>query len=233
MRKTKMIGVSLIVISAVSLLGCNESSPSESTVEKQVKQHYASCGLMTVHDFKKVNGFLQQDGSYVVPVKYTLKLRPSEKASQLVDEYKSKRAELDARVAENKAILEDLTPQIKTRFDDRTAKCGSTRGDNKTGNPECEDAKKTLDDFAAENHWQERFNERPALANQVLTLSMSYRDKIEEAFNHDCKLIAFGGVLGGYFHANKDILENYQKEFTSNAEVDVTLIESDNGWVIK
>jgi len=89
MRKAKMIGVSLIVISTVSLVGCDESSPSESTVEKQVKQEYAACNLASIHDFKKLNGYPQQDGSYLVDVQYKIVVTPTSLNEDKYKEYAS------------------------------------------------------------------------------------------------------------------------------------------------
>jgi hypothetical protein len=224
----------LTLLAAVMLSGCNESSPSESTVEKQITAQYGNCALLSVHGFKKINGYPQQDGSYVVSVKYTLKLEPSSKAKQLADEYEAKHTDIVARATESRRpFVEELQPKMDALQADMAKKCGSRTGENLTGNPECAEAKKTIDDFVAETNWNQRATEAQSLVNQANAFPQTYRDQVEQAFIHDCRMIALGGVMDGYFGASHDRIENYSKEFTATMEGNLRFINSDNGWVIK
>jgi|GEM_PF-5348013 len=223
----------LAILTAVILTGCNESSPSESTVEKQISQQYARCSLMSVRDFTKINGFPQKDGTYIVSVKYSLRLQPSSKASRLAEEYLAKQADLDRRIAENKRVIDDaVMPRAKQLVADRNQKCGSRNGDNKTGSPDCEAAKQAIEDLSTEVHWKDLVKDKDELAAELSTLTQAYPNKITEAFNHDCPMVALGGVLDGYFGASRNDFRNYTKEFTTKIEGNIKLVNSDNGWVM-
>ena len=69
-----LLGVTLIIL---ALVGCSDSTPSESQMKKQISSLYASCPLISVTNFQKSNGMLQKDGSYVAAIKYTLTLSPT------------------------------------------------------------------------------------------------------------------------------------------------------------
>jgi len=58
------------------LTGCGPSVPSKSEAKTVVEHVFANCPLVQIGNFSKVNGIAQQDGSYLVSVKFTVKISP-------------------------------------------------------------------------------------------------------------------------------------------------------------
>ncbi|MBC7907533.1 MAG: hypothetical protein H7Y60_12415 [Rhodospirillaceae bacterium] len=61
---------------------CSESSPSESTIKKELSRKYTpneACKIFSLSGVEKINGFHQTDGSYVVSVKFKVFYSPTNK----------------------------------------------------------------------------------------------------------------------------------------------------------
>jgi len=241
MRRSS-ITVLPLILAGMTLAGCNESSPSESTVEKQIANQYSNCLPMSVRDFQKINGFPQKDGSYIVSVKYTLLLKPTEKAANYADEYKVKDKEVDdslnglnARAEQIKnTIQNDLSPNVlpkmKILFDDRDQKCGSLNGVNKTGNPECEASKEAIKNYDVESHWSKTIKERDDIDRQIQLITddkRSLRNKYYELASGEFEKRCGRGVMEMLYHSVN--MDDYKKYLSVTINRDFHFINSDNG----
>ena len=93
-----LIALPVLLLAAAMLTGCNSDAPSASEAQQVAEGIFASCDNMKVKDFERVNGIPQNDGSYLVQVKYTVRITPPESiTSYMRDTYPKMLTELQAK----------------------------------------------------------------------------------------------------------------------------------------
>ena len=107
-----LITLPVLLLAGAMLTGCNSDAPSASDAQQVAEGIFASCDNMKVKDFERVNGIPQNDGSYLVQVKYTVRLTPPESISSYMrDTYPKTLAELQAKDA--------LFKELRTQYFER------------------------------------------------------------------------------------------------------------------
>jgi hypothetical protein len=101
-----------LILTSALLTGCNSDAPSASDAQQVAESIFASCSNMKVKDFERVNGIPQNDGSYLVQVKYTVRLTPPDNiASYMRDTYPKTLAELQTK--------DTLFKELRSQYEDR------------------------------------------------------------------------------------------------------------------
>lgn len=89
-RSYKMGAISFFSIAL--LAGCGDNSPSNSDIIKQLSSQISPCPELSIVDFQKINGFPQNDGSYIDQIQYAVKFTPSEKMLGYVSNYDNEKS---------------------------------------------------------------------------------------------------------------------------------------------
>ena len=98
MDRFSLLSRAVASVALLALAACGESSPSEATAKKYIKEDLKDCDPIVLADFQKTNGFLQRDGSYLVDVKYTLKFKPTSDLKKHISEYVNKSPGLEKEI---------------------------------------------------------------------------------------------------------------------------------------
>ncbi|WP_319244024.1 hypothetical protein [uncultured Propionivibrio sp.] len=94
------------LLATLMMVGCGVSAtPAESDAKKQLEMLFKNCDLISVHDFKKINGVQQPDGNYLVSVEYLLRSTPSSDSRKKWEEFAPQK---DAYKAKERQINEDF-----------------------------------------------------------------------------------------------------------------------------
>jgi len=106
--------LSPVLASLLLLTACSgSSSPSASDAQQVAEGIFASCDNMKVKDFERVNGIPQNDGSYLVQVKYTVRLTPPDSISSYMrDTYPKTLAELQAKDKRHDELRAQYTDRL-------------------------------------------------------------------------------------------------------------------------
>jgi len=113
------IAIMTAVSAAGMLSGCSDSTPSESTIKRQLAQQYSDCKPLSMEGFEKANGYPQQDGSYVAEISYTLVLKPVDENIGTVRDYMAQREKLARSIQDN----QEKRSALKTKLDGMMAEC--------------------------------------------------------------------------------------------------------------
>lgn len=115
MASLQTLHVAIIsLLTCTPLMGCGESGPSTSTIKSQIASKFSSCKELSITNFKKVNGFHQDDGSYIEQVQYTLVFTPSNTLTEYMREFNNadKPSQTQLTAANEKAA--SLSKQFNT-----------------------------------------------------------------------------------------------------------------------
>lgn len=94
-----------LMLASVLLSGCNSEAPSASEARKIAENTYETCDQLKVIDFERVNGIPQNDGSYVVQVKYKVRVTlPDDIKSFVRETYPQQLAHAREKAEEAKAL---------------------------------------------------------------------------------------------------------------------------------
>jgi hypothetical protein len=97
------------------LTGCNSSAPSTSEAKQVAEDTFGNCDTLKVTDFERVNGIPQNDGSYVVQVKYNVPVTPTDEIKAYMrDTYPVKMAELQAKASAVKDATKKYSEMLAT-----------------------------------------------------------------------------------------------------------------------
>ncbi|WP_199102150.1 hypothetical protein [Aquitalea sp. ASV11] len=108
-----LLTLPILLLAGAMLTGCNSDAPSSSDAQQVAEGIFASCDNMKVKDFERVNGIPQNDGSYLVQVKYTVRLTPPDSISSYMrDTYPKTLAELQAKDKRHDELRAQYTDRL-------------------------------------------------------------------------------------------------------------------------
>ena len=211
--------VSKIVIAAgitFSLAACHSDNPSESEAKAVVQQEFTDCKYIKMSNFDKINGIPQDDGSYRVDVKYTLKLAEPD-------------GDLEDRIKEQGKISDQIA-QIQSDFADSMKKSQAAHAEFMTQHQD--------NQMQGEEQWNNGGDSgqegRKADIKQI-------QDLQQELFSNNALAVYNGRIrqacpnlrpstLMNFFSSKlsiNDIEDGAKMDFTGQ----IAMINSDNGWI--
>jgi hypothetical protein len=122
--------ISICLAALVFLAGCSDSEPSDSRIKNQILPTLIGCpAIDTVTDFQKINGMLQNDGSYVADVSWTNQIVLSDKDKALYDDAKKANAILgNPYDPAREQAQEQLNNDMSQISQDLRTLCGGDQG---------------------------------------------------------------------------------------------------------
>ncbi|MCH4094806.1 MAG: hypothetical protein LKE96_11035 [Acetobacter peroxydans] len=102
------------LLSLALLVGCGDNRPSDSDIKKQLLSQLSPCPELSITNFKKINGYPQNDGSYIAEVQYNLVFTPSDQMLDYVNDYNNTITSITREGANDKAKAEAFNAQAKT-----------------------------------------------------------------------------------------------------------------------
>jgi hypothetical protein len=104
MRKVRPYkALSIGFFSLVLLAGCGDNEPSSSEIKKQLLSQLSPCPELSIADFQKLNGYPQNDGSYIDQVQYNLVFTPSDNMLNYVADFVNKQKAIESEGAADTA----------------------------------------------------------------------------------------------------------------------------------
>ncbi len=138
-RSYKAVSISFLVLAL--LVGCDGSAPSNSDIKKQLLSQVSPCPELSISDFQKLNGYPQNDGSYIDQIQYNLVFTPSDDMLNYVSDYDNKLKSIESEGASDYAKATAINVQTKSM----SASCSAAYTSNLPAiNAELANAYKTL-----------------------------------------------------------------------------------------
>lgn len=199
----KFINFFMVISTVITLTGCGSSSPSDSDAKKAVEQMIGGCKFLTLENFEKVNGIAGPQGSHIVQLKYSVKVKALPDSAKIYSDSSQKLAEIDTR-------LKKAEEERNANFEKREKSTGyvDTKFIFETLNPSIQLAtniKKEKEEF---------------LAQATKPLS--------DKFKSECSNVNLA-LYSDLFPSND--LSLYAKEFTKEFNGKMIMVKTDNGWV--
>lgn len=208
----------LAALSAVVLSACS-NSPSDTDAKKAVEGALGGCRFLSLENFQKVNGIGNNDGSYTMEVKYSIKAKAFPEVAKMAADYSAKWSELSVRL--DKAIEADAA--AKKELTER--------------NEKLQHGIKDMGEWNAFKAETEKFDKEVALpANQLVSAIQKERDALKreetaitQRFRQECP--SMNERLQYLMYDNNQGLGNYAKDFTKDYDVKLLMVKTDNGWM--
>jgi len=213
----------LPLLTTVMLVGCGVSAtPSESDAKKQLEMLFKNCDLISVHDFKKVNGVQQANGDYLVSVEYTLRSTPSSDSRKKWDEFAPQK---EAYLAKERQSNEDLK-QASSEHSKQSVILDSMRDRESPQYAEGLAKLQEMDGVLKRIHAS-----RKALWDERSIVSLAeakLKKELSEAYFHQCKIsTSLIPMLDGLIGQNADAFGSVkERSYRDNFR----LVKTDKGW---
>lgn len=211
--KTVFAGLSALII----LAGCSSSEPSTSTIKKQISDKVVDCPLKSISDFERLNGRLQNDGSYLVNIKFNLNIEPSDNNESSYKQYTDLQKKLfdednDDR-HKNNALM-----TILNRCDAEGANSGSDSA--------CTD--QNMNSVRSEGDaLRSRAND---LDSQLSELYSKYSEMMDQDYiTTGCSNVFIASEAA---NSRENVVEKYGEKRTINYRYTLVFVKSDDGWVM-
>jgi hypothetical protein len=108
-RSKKAVSVSFLALAF--LVGCGDSEPSNSDIKKQLLSRISPCPELSIADFQKINGYPQNDGTYIDQVQYNIVFTPSDQMLDYVADYANKQQAIENEGAADTAKIQTARDQ--------------------------------------------------------------------------------------------------------------------------
>jgi hypothetical protein len=105
LSKQTLITLPVLLLAGAMLTGCNSDAPSASDAQRVTESIFSGCDQLKVVDYERVNGIPQNDGTYIVQVKYNVRISPTPENKQYIAEtYPKLYADVKEKVEHGKAV---------------------------------------------------------------------------------------------------------------------------------
>lgn len=102
----------MLLLAVLCTVSCKEDSPSESTVKKDIKERIASCKVLTVDSFHKLNGIKHGEQQYEIKGEITISYTPTEEMTKLYKQYKESTDRMRTRLESAKPIVASVREEL-------------------------------------------------------------------------------------------------------------------------
>ena len=212
-----LLTLPVLLLAGGMLTGCNSDAPSSSDAQRVTESIFSGCDQLKVVDYERVNGIPQNDGSYVVQVKYNVRISPTPENKQYIAEtYPKLYADLKEKVEHGKAARQ----KYETSLDQfMAANPGKSVTDFEKAYPDVADA------YYANATWESDS------AEQLLTEGMPKSGKVALAQNlwKTCPKLS-SPLLSKLFQSPGPV-EQYASDVDVPFSDSYIMIKTDNGWM--
>ncbi|BAK77600.1 putative lipoprotein [Pseudogulbenkiania sp. NH8B] len=215
--KSKQILITLpvLVLAGIMLTGCNSDAPSAREAQKAIESRFP-CEHISIRDFERVNGIPQNDGSYLVQVKYTVRVSPTDEIKAYAkDGYAKELAEAQEKVAQAQAFKKEYDSKKDSWS---AANPGKSDYDFWREFP---DSYKAYDDYvhSPQSQGDEYLARLPSGAKAVM----------EQKMMQTCP--SMPQRIMDQLYQRQDPVEQYAGDVDAPFQDTLSMIKTDNGWM--
>jgi len=206
-----------LILASALLTGCNSEAPSASEAQKAIESRFP-CEHISIRDFERVNGIPQNDGSYLVQVKYTVRVSPTDEIKSYAKEgYAKELAEMQEKVAQAKAFGTDYEAKKKAWLSSNPGKSDS---DFWKATPGIEQA---YDDYMHSGFAYGDGDHRLAM------LPGQAKIFLEQKMMQSCPSVQ--QRIMDQLYQRQDPVELYASDVDAPFHDTLSMIKTDNGWM--
>jgi hypothetical protein len=215
LSKQTLITLPVLLLAGAMLTGCNSEAPSASEAQKAIESRFP-CEHISIHDFERVNGIPQNDGSYLVQVKYTVRVSPTDEIKAYAkDGYAKELAEAQEKVAQAQTF--------KKEYD-------SKKNSWSAANP----GKTDYDfwhEFPASYKAYDDYEHSPESLGDAYLAKLPSRAKavMEQKMLQSCPSVP--QRIMDQLYQRQDPVEQYAEDVDAPFHDTLSMIKTDNGWM--
>jgi hypothetical protein len=212
------IKTTLSALALFALAACS-NSPTESDAKKIVENELGGCRFLSLENFQKINGIVNNNGSHSMEIKYSIKVKAFPEVAKMATDYSSK---FDAiRVRSEKA--KEANANVRKEMLERSQKLQNGIKDRGEWNA----FKAETDKF--ENEVAIPASQQVSLIHKELNQAIAESEAIAKRFAQECPNM--DNRLRLSIYENNQGIDTYTKDYTRAAHENLMMVKSDNGWV--
>ena len=196
-----------MILFVASSSGCAKSIPSDEDAKKAIANLIGDCKYLTIENFRRINGMEKDENTYVVSVEYSIHVTPLPEIKEIIQDQSQILSDIEERLKNAHSQMVAAAEETKVLFDKNEV---------------------TGERWTAANEKHHKFVE---LQESIEKEKSNFKKNIinhAEKFSKECP--SLNPMLYAQIYNNDDLMQ-YAQEYTKQFGGDLTMMNTENGWI--